>query len=54
MELKLGDFGSSVQLENNSERRYSINGTIDYMAPEIVTKAGHSYGADIWALGIVG
>ena len=53
MELKLGDFGLSIQLKSPNERRYSVCGTIDYVAPEVLTKVGYSYQADIWSFGVV-
>ena len=53
MELKIGDFGLSVQLKEKSERRYTTCGTPNYIAPEILKDEGHAFGADIWAVGII-
>lgn len=53
MQLKLGDFGLAVQLQRN-ERRMSICGTPNYIAPEVLEgKHGHSYEADVWAIGVI-
>lgn len=35
------------------ERTYSVVGTPDYLAPEVISKCGHSYAVDFWALGIL-
>eukprot|EP00347_Sterkiella_histriomuscorum_P005842 403355062 len=48
--ISLVDFGISKRLENQ-ERTFSVRGTPEYMAPEILTKAGHSFPVDWWALG---
>eukprot|EP00826_Nyctotherus_ovalis_P064106 TRINITY_DN9399_c0_g1_i7.p1 TRINITY_DN9399_c0_g1~~TRINITY_DN9399_c0_g1_i7.p1 ORF type:complete len:595 (-),score=89.53 TRINITY_DN9399_c0_g1_i7:157-1941(-) len=59
LELKVGDFGLAAELTNRSERRKTICGTPNYMAPEILRigkkaeKKGHSFEVDIWAIGIV-
>nr|XP_020458736.1 mitogen-activated protein kinase kinase kinase 4 isoform X3 [Monopterus albus] len=58
--IKLGDFGCSVKLRNNTHTMpgevNSTLGTAAYMAPEVITRAkgeGHGRGADIWSLGCV-
>ncbi|KAG9493621.1 hypothetical protein GDO78_001486 [Eleutherodactylus coqui] len=58
--IKLGDFGCSVKLKNNSQTMpgevNSTLGTAAYMAPEVITRAkgeGHGRAADIWSLGCV-
>lgn len=53
MELKIGDFGLSVRLRSTSERRYTTCGTPNYIAPEVLNDKGHSYGVDVWALGVI-
>ena len=32
---------------------YTRTGTPYYMAPEVIKREGHSYGADLWALGML-
>ena len=54
LELKLGDFGLAAKLEYDGQRRKTVCGTPNYVAPEILEKKnGHSYEVDIWSLGVV-
>ena len=54
MELKIADFGLSAKLEFEGERKRTICGTPNYMAPEILEgKFGHSYECDIWSFGVI-
>ena len=54
-ELKIGDFGIIAHLSRENERRYTICGTYNYMAPEIFenNKKGYSFEVDIWSVGII-
>lgn len=51
--LKIADFGCSVQLEQSAERRSTMIGTIDYMAPEILKEITYGKDVDIWSLGVM-
>ena len=54
MELKVGDFGLATKLDFEGERKRTVCGTPNYIAPEILDgKAGHSYEVDIWSLGVI-
>nr|XP_002731770.1 PREDICTED: serine/threonine-protein kinase PLK2-like isoform X1 [Saccoglossus kowalevskii] len=53
MEIKLADFGLATRLEFDGDRKRTICGTPNYIAPEVLEKIGHSYEADIWAIGCV-
>ncbi|ANB11240.1 polo kinase CDC5 [Sugiyamaella lignohabitans] len=55
MDVKIGDFGLATVLASDSDRRRTICGTPNYIAPEVLfgKKVGHSYEADIWSVGII-
>merc|ERR1711997_477737 len=48
--LKVTDFGFAKEVE---DRTFTLCGTPDYLAPEIVTGQGHGKGVDWWTLGIL-
>lgn len=44
MEVKIGDFGLAAKLEFQGERKRTICGTPNYIAPEVLEgKKGHSF-----------
>eukprot|EP00347_Sterkiella_histriomuscorum_P024288 403331651 len=54
MEVKIGDFGLATKLEFDGDRKRTICGTPNYIAPEILDgKTGHSYEVDVWSLGVI-
>ena len=54
MEVKVCDFGLATKLEFDGERKRTICGTPNYIAPEVLEgKQGHSYEVDVWSLGVI-
>jgi cGMP-dependent protein kinase len=60
--LKIIDMGTCKKLEPNSkngesnflsQKTFTIIGTPNYMAPEIISGKGYSSTVDLWSLGIV-
>lgn len=49
----LGDFGLATKIEFDGERKKTLCGTPNYIAPEVLCKKGHSYEVDIWSLGCI-
>ncbi|KAJ3027347.1 UNVERIFIED_CONTAM: Cell cycle serine/threonine-protein kinase cdc5/MSD2 [Siphonaria sp. JEL0065] len=55
MRLKIGDFGLAALIKHDGERKKTICGTPNYIAPEVLfgAQTGHSFEVDMWALGVV-
>uniref|UniRef100_A0A8B9GZK1 Serine/threonine-protein kinase PLK n=1 Tax=Astyanax mexicanus TaxID=7994 RepID=A0A8B9GZK1_ASTMX len=51
MELRLGDFGLAAKLETVEQRKKTICGTPNYLAPEVLNRQGHGTESDVWSLG---
>lgn len=52
MVLKLGDFGLASRIRRTGERRRTVCGTPNYIAPEVLDpQVGHSFQVDLWSLG---
>lgn len=52
--LKIIDMGTCKSLKtSNANKTYTIIGTPNYMAPEILSGNGYSYSVDLWSLGII-
>lgn len=53
--IKIGDFGLACLLAHDEERKTTICGTPNYIAPEVLggSSVGHSFEVDIWSLGVM-
>lgn len=53
--IKLGDFGLATLVYGENDRKRTICGTPNYIAPEILAggEKGHSYEVDIWSFGVI-
>ncbi|ESO12879.1 hypothetical protein HELRODRAFT_63741, partial [Helobdella robusta] len=52
-EVKLSDFGFSIELTPETPRRRSLVGTPYWMSPEIISREPYNTAADIWSFGIL-
>lgn len=55
MNVKIGDFGLAAVIATEGERKKTICGTPNYIAPEVLfgKKEGHSFEVDVWSVGII-
>mmetsp|Transcript_1962 Transcript_1962/g.2740 ORF Transcript_1962/g.2740 Transcript_1962/m.2740 type:complete len:760 (+) Transcript_1962:146-2425(+) len=57
MNIKVGDLGLATRLDAPEEKRKTICGTPNYIAPEVIKGSketrGHSFEVDIWSMGVI-
>ena len=57
LNIKVGDLGLATRLETRDEKRKTICGTPNYIAPEVIqgdrATRGHSFQVDIWSMGVI-
>lgn len=53
-QVKIGDFGVSKQLSDDTSKCMTWIGTVPYMSPERITAGASGYGkpSDVWSLGV--
>uniref|UniRef100_A0A7S2WBL4 Serine/threonine-protein kinase PLK n=1 Tax=Mucochytrium quahogii TaxID=96639 RepID=A0A7S2WBL4_9STRA len=53
-QVRIGDFGLATKLDDVNEKKKTMCGTPNYIAPEILDrKLGHSFEVDIWSIGVI-
>ncbi|XP_076975485.1 inactive serine/threonine-protein kinase PLK5 [Tamandua tetradactyla] len=53
MEVKIGDLGLAARVGPGGRCHRGLCGTPNFLAPEVVSRNGHSCQSDIWALGCI-
>jgi len=53
LNVKIGDFGLATSVKFIGERKKTLCGTPNYIAPEILAKKGHSFEVDVWSIGCI-
>ena len=53
IQIKIGDFGLATRVETDGERKRTLCGTPNYIAPEVLGKKGHSFEVDVWSIGCI-
>lgn len=53
LQIKLGDFGLATTVGYDGERKRTLCGTPNYIAPEVLSKKGHSFEVDVWSIGCI-
>ncbi|KAF8424512.1 kinase-like domain-containing protein [Tirmania nivea] len=61
MNVKIGDFGLAARLVSASDRKTTMCGTPNYIAPEVLfgsksrggDGSGHSFEVDLWSMGVI-
>ena len=52
-DIRITDFGWCALLQPDKDSRQTFCGTLDYIAPEVLDGEEYSFGADVWALGVL-
>ncbi len=57
MDLKIGDFGLAAVVNFEGDKKNTVCGTPNYLAPEVILKNNdqveYSYEVDYWAVGVI-
>lgn len=53
MQMKIGDFGLVIRVENAPKEANILCGTTNYLAPEVIQLIGYKRRSDVWAIGVI-
>ena len=54
LKIKIGDFGLAAKLRDSAEKKRTLCGTPNYIAPEVLQgRHGHSFEVDLWSIGVI-
>ena len=51
--LKIGDFGLATKVDFEGERKKTLCGTPNYIAPEVLDDEGYGPEIDVWSTGVI-
>lgn len=51
--VKIGDFGLAAKLQFDREKKRTVCGTPNYIAPEVLQAKGYDFSIDVWAVGVM-
>lgn len=51
--MLLADFGHAKILHSSEEKVLELSGTLSYLAPEVLSREGHGFPVDMWAVGVL-
>lgn len=51
--VKLGDFGFSELVDNDGNSSIGVDGTLHYLAPEVLEGYPYRFESDIWSVGLI-
>ncbi|KAI9567840.1 kinase-like domain-containing protein [Boletus coccyginus] len=52
-DIVIADFGIAKHLHSPEEQLHSLAGSFGYVAPEVLSKTGHSKAVDVWSTGVI-
>ncbi len=52
-DIKIADFGLSVEVYGDERSRFGTAGTIPYMAPEVLKDKAYGKPVDLWSCGVI-
>lgn len=53
MQMRIGDFGLAIHVDDPRLQSKSLCGTTNYLAPEVINRNGFTFRTDVWAVGVI-